>query len=216
MAMSQFVLASFLGSNRVLTSEATAMADQVLASNPNELTVLRILATAAREKEDFQTAIDYWERLVRANPASSSARVYRSNITAAQKILSNEESSPKEGVEVVSSPQIEVQVALADELRLVPELRVFVAVHNAVRQGAPPLAVAQLTVAELPTTVLLDNSSAVGPFNLSTADTAFVTALVSQRGVANPQPGDYRVVSSSFNLGNDTNKIDLLITEKVY
>jgi|GEM_PF-118172 len=215
MAMSQFVLASFLGAERVLTQDATAMADRVLEVSPNDQTVLRILATAAREKEDLETAIVYWQRLARVNPASSSARVYRSNIAAAQNILQGNESAEKGKADVAGSPQIKVKVTLAENLDLMPGLRVFVAAHDAARRGTPPLAVAQLTVAELPTTVLLDNNSSVGPFNLSSADSVFVSALVSQQGAANPQPGDFRALTKSFNRSEDIVEVDLLIAEQV-
>lgn len=87
MAMSQYVLAEFQGADRQLTESARNMAARVLAINPDEQTVLRVLATEARERDDLATAIEYWRRLVRASPASSAARVYRSNIAAAENML---------------------------------------------------------------------------------------------------------------------------------
>ena len=48
-------------------------------------------------------------------------------------------------------------------------LRVFVAARNADREGMPPLAAISLVVGNLPIMVQLDNSLAVGPFDLSSA-----------------------------------------------
>jgi hypothetical protein len=70
-------------------------------------------------------------------------------------------------------------------------------------------------VANLPTTIRLDNSSAVGPFNLASANEIYVSALVSQSGTATPQVGDYRVVSEQFSHNNESNQLDLIISERV-
>jgi hypothetical protein len=115
----------------------------------------------------------------------------------------------------VSGPSIDVNVSLADGLELRDELRVFIAARNAAREGMPPLAAIDLVVASLPTTVRLDNSSAVGPFNLASADTVYLSALVSNSGVATPRSGDYRVVSESFAHNGEHTVIDLVIAEQV-
>ncbi|MBV56610.1 MAG: hypothetical protein CMQ12_08575 [Gammaproteobacteria bacterium] len=64
-------------------------------------------------------------------------------------------------------------------------------------------------------TIRLDDASAVGPFNLSSADTVFVSALVSFTGTANPGSGDYRVVSDSFVHKGQHAVIDLVLSERV-
>ena len=50
----------------------------------------------------------------------------------------------------------------------------------------PPLAATDLVVGNLPMTVRLDNSSAVGPFNLASAENVYVSALVSRRNRRSP------------------------------
>ncbi len=55
----------------------------------------------------------------------------------------------------------------------------------------------------------------MGPFNLSTAENVYVSALVSYAGVATPQAGDYRVVSESFTHNNELAEINLVIAEQV-
>ena len=70
-------------------------------------------------------------------------------------------------------------------------------------------------IGALPTVFRLDNSSAVGPFNLSSAETVYVSALVSFAGVASPNSGDYRVVSENFAVTDGEIEIDLTISEQV-
>lgn len=111
---------------------------------------------------------------------------------------------------------MEVTIALAPGLDLPPDLAVFVAARNAEKEGMPPLAVVRLVTGQLPATVVLDNSSAVGPFNLGSAESVTVSALVSRRGVANPQTGDYRTMSGPLNpRSSDTESVSLVIAEQV-
>jgi len=189
-AMGQLVLARYLAADSILSPEIRTLAEQTLAINPSEQSALRVLASDARAQENWADAIRYWRRLVSANPSSAAARVYQTNISAAEKRLDSNSTD-----ESVNSHSVTVQLKLADKLRLPGEMSVFIAAHNAQRKGMPPLAVARLSVAQLPTTIVLDDSAAVGPFNLSSADSVYVTALISRQGNANPQPGDYRQVS---------------------
>jgi hypothetical protein len=108
-----------------------------------------------------------------------------------------------------------VNINLADNLALDPNLRVFIAARNAEQEGVPPLAAIDTTVGALPATIRLDNSSAVGPFNLASAETIYVSVLVSNRGVATPSPGDYREVSESFSPNGQHTEIALTVSERL-
>ena len=94
-------------------------------------------------------------------------------------------------------------------------LRVFVAVRNAAQEGLPPLAAIDLTVADLPANIQLDNSFAVGPFNISSAETVFVSASVSFTGSATPTSGDYRSQSDNFSHNGQRVVISLEIIDRV-
>jgi cytochrome c-type biogenesis protein CcmH len=117
--------------------------------------------------------------------------------------------------DVAPGPAIDVTIALAEGIELSGDTRVFVAVRNAEREGMPPLAATQLTIAELPTTIRLDDADAVGAFNLSSAETVYVTVLVSFAGSANPQSGDYRVVSNNFAHNGQHTVIELTVSERI-
>jgi len=203
-AMTKYINADFK-----ITGDVREVIERARAINPNEITSLNLLATDAAEREDYASAIEYWRLLIQTNPDSPQAQTLRTNIAAAGQRL--REQNP----ESAAGPGIDVKLRLAEGLELADELRVFVAARNAEREGLPPLAAIDLTVAGLPATVRLDNSSAVGPFNLSSADTVFVSALVSHAGIATPRSGDYRVVSETFTHNGENTEVELIITDQI-
>ena len=192
LVLGRAALALYIKSEFRFTPELNALIEQAQAINPNEIAVIQLLAADAQNRGDYAAAIANWRILIQLDPNSPEAQALRGEIANAQRLLREES-----GEEIVG-PEIEVRLALAEGLSLDPNLRVFVAVRSAEREGMPPLAAVGLSVADLPTTISLDNSSQVGPFNLSSADLVRVSALVSLNGTANPSRGDYRVVSDDF------------------
>ncbi len=209
LVLGRVALAKYINAGAAFTPEVLEAIEQARAINPNEISVLQLLAADAEQRLDYRAAIGYWRLLIQANPNSTQARMLRLNIAEAQEVLLADVQ------DIDAGPMIDVNLSLAEGVALDANLRVFVAVRNATREGLPPLAATFLTVASLPTSIRLDNSSAVGPFNLSSADTVFVSALVSMSGTANPRSGDYRVVSEIFSHSGQHAVIDLVITEQV-
>ena len=209
LVLGRVAMAMYINAELQFTPEILEIVNQARAINPNEISILQLLASDAAENEDYESAIQYWRLLIQASPNSAQADQLRLNISAAQQIL--REQDP----DAASGPSISVNVALADGLQLDENIRVFIAARNADREGMPPLAATSFVVGNLPLTIQLDDSSAVGPFNLSSADNVFVSALVSYAGTANPQPGDYRVVSENFSHDNALTEITLIIADQV-
>lgn len=205
LALGRAVLTAYIMEQLRITPEIQELIDETLELNPDEPNVLQLLASDAREHQDYDTAIGYWRRLSQLNPNSQMAR---DNIAELQRLRSGTETAP-EGL------AIEVTVSIADSLQLDPRLRVFIAARNAQLDGMPPLAVADLTIADLPARVRLDNSLAVGPFNLSSAESVYVSALVSQAGAANRASGDYLAESEAFSLESPTTPVELVISDIV-
>ncbi len=199
----------YLNSEFEITPEVQAVIDETRAMNPGEISILQLLATDAEQRQDLDSAIDYWRLLIQAAPNSEMAAELRIRISAAQRRLAANDPDAEQG------PVLEVSVALGDGIELDSGLRVFIAARNAEREGMPPLAAMDTVAGQLPTTVRLDNSLAVGPFNLSTAETIYVSVLVSFAGVATPGSGDYRVVSEAFALSEGQNAISLVVNEQV-
>ena len=209
LVLGRVAMVKYINAELQLTTEITEIIDEARAINPNEITILQLLASDASSNGDYGAAIGYWRLLIQVDPNSQQAQTLRANITAAQQIIA--QTSPS----AAGGPVIDVTVSLANGLELNSSLRVFVAARNADREGMPPLAATDLVVGNLPMTIRLDNSSAVGPFNLASAENVYVSALVSRAGVATPQAGDYRVVSESFSHNNEQAEISLIISEKV-
>ena len=204
-AMAKYILAEF-----TFTADILNVIDEARAINPNELSVLQLLAADAEEREDFETAIEYWRLIIQSNPNSEQAQILRRSIAIAQQRLAGD------GQDVAAGPTIEIDLSLAEGLELLDgNLRVFVAVRNAAQEGLPPLAAIDLTVADLPANIQLDNSYAVGPFNISSADTVFVSAAISFSGSATPSSGDYRSQSDNFSHNGQRAVISLEIVDRV-
>ncbi len=205
LAMGRVALTAYILQQLDITPEVRELIDATLALNPDEPNVLQLLASDAEQNGDFDAAIGYWRRLSQLNPESQTAR---ESIASLQRLRAGEAGAD-------AGPSIDVSVAIADELSPNPQLRVFVTARNAAMEGMPPLAVAAFTVADLPTSIRLDDSLAVGPFNLSSATSVYVSALVSQSGTANRAPGDFFAETDPFPLENPPQPLELLISEIV-
>lgn len=209
LVLGRVALAKYINADLSMTPEIQEIISQARAINPNEISILQLLAADAEQRQDYRGAIEYWRLMIQSNPNSEQAQSLRANITAAQALLD------ENGQESTAGPTIEIKLALGEGVELDANLRVFIAARNAERQGMPPLAATDLTVGGLPTTIRLDNSDAVGAFNLASADTIYISALVSYSGTANPQSGDYRVVSENFAPNGQHAVIELVLTERV-
>ena len=203
-AMAKYILAEY-----TFTADILEVIDEARTINPNEISILQLIAADAEEREDFETAIEYWRLIIQSNPNSEQAQTLRRSIAIAQQRLTGD------GQDVAAGPTIEINLSLAEGLKLDGNLRVFVAVRNAAQEGLPPLAAIDLTVADLPANIQLDNSYAVGPFNISSAETVFVSASVSFTGSATPTSGDYRSQSDNFSHNGQRAVISLEIVDRV-
>lgn len=203
-AMAKYILAEFN-----FTADIIEVIEQARAINPNEISILQLIAADAEEREDFETAIEYWRLIIQNNPNIEQAEILRRSIAVAQQRLSDD------GQDVTTGPTIEIDLSLLEGLELDGSLRVFVAVRNASQEGLPPLAAIDLTVADLPVNIQLDNSYAVGPFDISSAETVFVSASVSFSGSATPSSGDYRSQSDNFSHNGQRAVISLEIVDRI-
>lgn len=209
LVLGRVALAKYINSDLSMTPDILEVVEQARAINPNENSILQLLAADAEQRQDYRAAIEYWRLLIQTNPNSEQAQALRSNIAAAQAMLS------EGNADVAAGPAIDVNLSLGEGLNLDPNLRVFIAARNAERQGMPPLAASSIDVGSLPTTIRLDSSNAVGAFNLASAETIYISALVSFSGSANPQTGDYRVVSENITPNGQHAALTLVIDQRI-
>ncbi len=212
LVLGRVALAMYVNAGLEFTDELSAVIAEARRLNPNEVSVLQLLAADAEQNQDWDAAIDYWRLLIQRNPNSAEAQELRRNIAAAQQMLQREAGT-------ADGPVIEVALSLGDNVEVgrdvLNEQIVFVAARNAEQEGLPPLAAVRMSVAELPALVRLDNSSAVGPFDLSSAQSVYISATVSQAGVATASSGDYRVVSDAISVSDELLRIELQLSERL-
>jgi cytochrome c-type biogenesis protein CcmH len=158
----------------------------------------------AFENADYTLAIASWQSALRAiSPATPQAQALQIGIARAKQQLGEE------------LPGIKVQVTLSPELAADPELLVYVFARE--WQGPPmPLAVTRLQVADLPASVVLDDTMAMpGGKPLSSVEQVQVVARVSQSGSAIPAPGDLEGVSGALNLSEGSVSEAVIIDRKL-
>jgi len=197
----------YLMAEGAMTDEVLATVEQARSINPSENASLQLLAVDAEMQGDLSAAIGYWRLMIQSNPNSTQAQQLRQRIAVAQQQLAGQEGDGE-----LAGPRIEVSLSLTEGLLLPSGMRVFIAVRSAEQDGMPPLAATDLVVDDLPVTVTLDNNMALTPaFNISSAETVYVSATVSRSGSANVQSGDYRVQSEPFTHDGELNTIELVI-----
>ncbi len=191
--LAQYAQALYLASGRQLGAEARRVAEQSLALNPHQPTVLGMLGIHSFEQGDYAAAADYWQRLLPGlPPGSPNEKMIRSGIAQARERagLPAAETPAELAAEEVMATSLRVAVSLAPELTADANASVFV-FARAVNGPPMPLAVARLKASELPADVVLDDSMAMTPaMKLSNFQQVEVVARISMRGIANPGSGD--------------------------
>jgi cytochrome c-type biogenesis protein CcmH len=208
LAQSQYMLA-----DSTITDEVRSTIDQTLAVNPNEFAVMSILAIDAFLREDFPTALQYWQRqLASSTPGSPQAEALRQRIAMLEAYVpqdAGDDSSPA----APTGPTISVTIRLAPELaaQVTEDMRLFVFVRNP--DMPMPILAQNLAVPEFPFTITLDNSMSMTGMTVETFPRLVVGARLSRSGNATAQPGDLQTLSESFTLSELTAPLDLVIDE---
>ncbi|WP_163577797.1 c-type cytochrome biogenesis protein CcmI [Halomonas faecis] len=179
----------FFMADRTLTDEVQALVDEILERDSSEPTTLGMLGVVAFDEGDYEKAIDQWRRAIAGMNDPDSADALREGIRAAQQRLGV---APEEREPVAAGPGVNLRVTLAEELQgeLDDDTQVFVVARD-MEGEKPPLAVARLTLGDLPTEVVLDDSRAMSQqASISEVDEVRIVVRVTTTGDASPVPGD--------------------------
>ena len=198
--LAQYAQALYLTSDRQMTDKVKEVVDKTLAVAPNQPTVLGMLGIHHFEQRNFEQAIDYWERLLAALGPGASAPMIREGIKQAKELLGQNSEQPADeplaqttsnNTAAAGMPaRLLIDVSIDQAMSAPDSAPVFV-FARAVKGPKMPLAVARLTVADLPTSITLDDTMAMTPsLKLSSFDQVEVVARVSKKGIANRGPGD--------------------------
>ncbi|MCV6610669.1 MAG: c-type cytochrome biogenesis protein CcmI [Amphritea sp.] len=206
----QYAQALFFANQGQMNEQIRAEVDKTLSLEPFEITALGLLGIEAYESERYEDAIGFWRKALQ-NASAEQADSLKSGLRSAREKLI------AAGVSVPDMPELEsvklrLAVSIKPELmdRVKPDQPVFVFARPV--GGRMPLAAVKLTVADLPTEVVLDDSLAMQPeLRLSMAETVEVAARISTSGELRAAAGDLSGILPSVVLNEQTDILDLTI-----
>lgn len=218
--------AQAMAQGQTLRGKPTEFINKALAIDPNHPKALALAGSAAMERGDFASAIQYWQKLRLQLPAESEdAKMIDGGLAEARQMLAHTKGGKAPMLEQINQPapvavaagkeRITGKVTLSDALKgkVSPDDTVFV-LARAAEGPKMPLAILRKQVRDLPLTFELDDSMAMQPqMKLSSFDKVIVVARVSKAGTAMPQAGDALGMSSPLRPGtkNVNVKIDQMV-----
>ena len=210
--MAEYAQALYFVEGNKFSGVAGVTLNKALALNPSNRTALGLQGIRAFETKDYRLAIASWQSaLMSINPASQQAQALQSGIIRARKMLGE------------ALPSLTVNVSLSPELSAVSGQQVYVFARKwqDKTQDTPqikmmPLAVAKLSVDDLPATVILDDSMAMpgGDF-LSSVSAVQIVARVSSTGSAIPSEGDFEGATGELSMSDHKQNLEVVIDRQL-
>jgi hypothetical protein len=197
------------GNNGNMLGRPEQLVMRALEIEPGLTKGLWLAGFAAMQREDHAAAIRNWSQLLRGGRIDEESRVMlesyiaesraKLGITDRQDVATTIEPVDVDlsGSSVTLPASVKVEVSLDPSLTDKVNPNEVVYVFARATSGMPaPLAVKNLTVADLPTTVVLDDGLAMMPgHNLSSKEEVIVGARISRTGTPMAQPGDLQGIS---------------------
>jgi cytochrome c-type biogenesis protein CcmH len=179
--------------NQGRPSAAIARAiDNARSIDPDEVNSLGLLGITAFSQQNYEKALEYWERIIEVAPNHPQIAAIRDGIDQAYQRLGREAPVSADSVDM---PGVAVRVEIDPlfENDIADDTPLFVFARSAGSTGGPPLAVARLTAGQLPAVIRLDDRNAMSPqAKISDVESVRVQARLSRSGNAMPQPGDWQ------------------------
>lgn len=179
--------------------EAEMMLQEMLKSDPDNPRVLSLLAFNAFTQQNFAQAIAAWQQLLRLLPPQDARRVeIERGIAQAQSAAG------------VASVRVPVTLTLSKGAESVlPQGGVlYISVSDG--HSPVPVAVKRVPLSHFPLSLTLDDSDAMMPSRLLSAQqTIQVRARISRDGSANPQSGDWFGESAPVPLDGQPLTVDI-------
>jgi len=214
--LGQLAQSMYMGAGSNMTPAVEQVIGQAQELNPNEFTILSLLAIDSFLNENYAQALTYWRRqLAQLDRNSQQAAVLSSRIAQVESLLP---ASALAGTDTTETrgPSVSVVIELDDSIKdLVDDsMRLFVYARNPAMPM--PLAAQTLSVPDFPFQITLDDSMAmIANMTISTAQQVIVGARLSKSGNAIAQSGDIQAVSEPFTLAEQDGAIRLTIKDIV-
>ncbi|MGQ9425341.1 c-type cytochrome biogenesis protein CcmI [Gilvimarinus sp. F26214L] len=189
----------FMAAGNRFTSEVQQVFDRALEMDPQNSELLGFAGIGAYQSGKFELAIDYWERGMQVLESSDPRyQTWQRAIAQARGQLGEDApvADSREGEQPADTAgdgaSIQVELALGEQVQAKPGDRVFV--YARAWQGARmPLAMQQIRVSDLPTTLELNDSmSMIEGMNMSRFPQLEIVARISSSGSAEAQSGDWQ------------------------
>ncbi|GHD44967.1 cytochrome c-type biogenesis protein CcmH [Marinobacter persicus] len=190
--------ARFFASNGRITGEVEELVEAALALNEDEVNALGLLGISAFGEENYERAIEYWERIIAVAPDHPQAESIQEGIKEAYRRLGQTPPSGQasaEQPEPVASAGVSLRISLPEDVQqqVDSDTTLFVFARPLSARGGAPVAVARMTAGDLPTTIHLDDNYAMSANSaISAQEEVLVVARLTTSGSVNPQPGDWQ------------------------
>ena len=180
--------------NGELRGEPESLIDRALELEPQHFGALFLAGFAVALRQDYQSALDYWQRAEALSPNEDVRSEIRRLIAGAEAEIASTSSSTGDGVSTVAageSVRVSVSVEPAILEQVDPQDSVFI-FARALQGPAVPLAVVKRQVKDLPLVIELDDNSAMVPnMTISAFDKISIVARISRSGTAQAASGDF-------------------------
>ncbi|MFT7223724.1 MAG: cytochrome c-type biogenesis protein CcmH [Cellvibrionaceae bacterium] len=188
------------------------LGQRALDLDPKNLMALGLMGIYAFQNQQYEQAIQYWQRAIDQYPQNSpNARALQNGLTQARSrlldandgdgtvnqeaVASADRSIDTDGQSQVATKPVAIKIAVSvsQDLSVDPNHTVFIYARH--WQGSRvPLAITRVKVSDLPLTVELNDSMAmVSSMNLSSVKQLELVARISETGNAMPQESDIQV-----------------------
>lgn len=190
--LNMLIQATFFANNQQPSAEAYVLIKQSLAIEPNQPQFLGLAGMMAFEMGEFKDAIKYWKTLWQSLPDDPNTDVIEQGIQRAAAHL--EEQGEEVDLSFLKRTRLTVMVDISPEAKASAPANTIVFVSAVAFEGPPmPLAAQRLTLAQLPTQVVLSDAQAVMPnMNLSAFENVSIKATLSVSGQPKAQKGDWQ------------------------
>ena len=189
-----------------LVGEPMQIIQRGLSIDPNNVKLLALAGSAEFAQQNYQSAVQYWERsLAHTAPGSDFRRAVESSIEEARQAgnLPAAKKAARAPAGPASAEAITGTVKIAPGLasQVAPGDTLFVFARPATG-GRMPLAILRVPASQLPYAFRLDDSlSMAAGSKLSSQAEVVVEARISKSGSAMPQPGDLEATSAPVTPG---------------
>jgi len=192
-----YAQALMMSNDQMDQENARVLLNKMLKSDYVDLRVYSLLAFDAFERQDYPTAIKYWQSMQKMiGPQDGRYEMLTRSIESAKAHMGQAEPGAK---------SVAVTISLADNVKLPADAVMIVSVHTA--DGSPmPVAAARYPLGKFPVTVVLDDSnSMIESRKLSDLESLIVRVRIDSDGNVATKQGDWFGESKPVEIGTKVN-----------